>query len=494
VKDAHRFRGICIEGTVSLDVALDLLEWMPKVGLNSYFMQFMEGYEFFERYYSGEKNNTRTATDFNLAVCRGIVKKIVHKAKELGLMYHGVGHGFTCECYGVPGFGWDKMPDSWPKEHLDELALIENKRAFRWDVPLLTALCYSNKNVQKRVTEWAAEYIKEHSEFDYVHFWLDDGHQNKCECENCRDVRISDWYIKLLNELDERLTAKGVSTKVVFLVYHETLWAPEREVLKNPGRYTFMFAPIQRSFGEVLGDVDDAPEPKPYTLNNQPLPKSNLEMISFLKPWNEYRKKIGMDMSDSFDFDYYFNRFDDPGQFKASRIVYDDIAVLRKNGLNGIINCQSQRLFAHAALPINVYAAALLQPDRAFGDIVNEFFCGAFGKKNANIFRRYFEMLTEKSLYLRNRGKDGGSLEELNEILDAPLPDYELDCLGIAESVRLLRFTRSLYIQICKSVSVSRAGDKTKSDEVWRETKRYGAEKEKEFETAFENYYFWAPK
>jgi hypothetical protein len=303
--------------------------------------------------------------------------------------------------------------------------------------------------VRDKVTEWAANYIQEHMEFDYVHFWLDDGHQNKCECENCRDVRISDWYIKLLNELDERLTAKGADTKVVFLVYHESLWPPEREILKNPGRYTFMFAPIQRSFAEVLGDVADAPEPKPYTLNNQPMPKSNPEMISFLKPWNEYRKKINMDMSDSFDFDYYFNRFDDPGQFKASRIVYDDILTLRKNGLNGIINCQSQRLFAHAALPMNVYAAALLQPERAFDDIVNEFFSGAFGRQNAGTFRKYFETLTGKSLYLRNRGNDGGSLEELTEVLTDSLPDFEVDCLGEAESVRLLRFTRSLYV-VCR--------------------------------------------
>ena len=48
VLNAHRFRGICIEGAVSLDVAIDMLEWMPKVGLNTYFMQFREGFTFFQ--------------------------------------------------------------------------------------------------------------------------------------------------------------------------------------------------------------------------------------------------------------------------------------------------------------------------------------------------------------------------------------------------------------------------------------------------------------
>lgn len=71
--------------------------------------------------------------------------------------------------------------------------------------------------------------------------------------------------------------------------------------------------------------AEQAGDMRPYRLNDQPFPKDNGEMASHLKAWTQYRKEIGMDMADSFDFDYYCNDFNDPGQYVQAQLLYNDI-------------------------------------------------------------------------------------------------------------------------------------------------------------------------
>lgn len=503
VENAHRFRGICIEGAVGLDAALDMLEWMPKVGLNTYFMQFREGFTFFDRYYSARHNPSRTPLDFNLDVSRDIANRVAGRARELGLVYHGVGHGFHIECFGIPGLGWDPKPGIWPEKYKHAMALhggeavwsshgvdpaaqasgehlaanaaardeakptdkepYPARRAMHWNIPMITALCYENEAVRDRVAEKAAEYIATAAECDYVHVWLDDGGNNKCECGLCKDTRIADSYVKLLNTLDARLASLGCGTKIVFLAYSETLWPPEREVLKNPGRFTFMFAPGGRDCMAPLWRAEAELPLPPYTLNNQPFPKTAGQQTAFLDAWNAWREKNNMDMADSFDFDYYTTRFNDPGQFAMARVIHDDAQNLRRRGLNGVVNCQAQCVFADMALSMHVYAATLLQPERAFDDIADEFFKAAFSPANAEKFRRHFEKLTGASACLRadlkkGQAPDAAQCAELEALLNAPLPEHACGDIGVAEAVRLLRFTQALYANILALVKTRQNG------------------------------------
>ncbi|MBQ7860545.1 MAG: DUF4838 domain-containing protein, partial [Faecalibacterium sp.] len=46
-----RHRGVCIEGSESVENILDFIDWLPKVGYNSFFMQFKTPYTFLQRYY-----------------------------------------------------------------------------------------------------------------------------------------------------------------------------------------------------------------------------------------------------------------------------------------------------------------------------------------------------------------------------------------------------------------------------------------------------------
>ena len=484
---AHRFRGLCIEGACNIEDTLALLEWMPKVGMNCYFMQFREGYNFFERWYECEANGAVLPWEFNLDVCRSIVRRVSLAARQNGLMYHAVGHGFTCECFGVDALGWIKA-DHWPKEWAHALAMRNGKRDMAQDIPLISARCYSTREVQKFVVEKAAEYIAGRPEIDYVHFWLDDGNNNKCECEVCRDTRVAEFYIQMLNLLDERLTEMNVPTKIVFLGYHELLWPPEKEILRNPARFTFMFAPIQRSFIEPLSDAESAGEMKPYTLNHQPFPKNNGEMAAHLKAWNAYRRKVGMPLEDSFDFDYYNVNFNDPGQFVQARLLYEDIKNLKRNGLGGIINCQAQRAFDHAALPMYVLARALVQPELTLDALADEYFNAAFGE-GWRWYKDYFARLTALSEPLRTRG-GAQNFAALLEALGEQLPEIAPRDLAVSRARKLLRFTQKTFTLLTKMVESNRRGNEGLANHYRAEADAYTAAHECEFSIEFDRKYF----
>ncbi len=44
MRAGYRHRCVCIEGSVSLENVLDMIDFAPKVGYNAYFTQFMEAY------------------------------------------------------------------------------------------------------------------------------------------------------------------------------------------------------------------------------------------------------------------------------------------------------------------------------------------------------------------------------------------------------------------------------------------------------------------
>ena len=106
-----------------------------------------------------------------------------------------------------------------------------------------------------------------------MHFWLADGSNNHCECELCRDTRPSDFYVQMLNELDEMLTARGLKTRIVFLIYVDLLWPPEQEKIANPDRFILMFAPITRTYSEPSRWTGTLPELPPFERNKLDVPE-----------------------------------------------------------------------------------------------------------------------------------------------------------------------------------------------------------------------------
>ena len=250
---AYRHRAACIEGAVSLENVLDMVDWLPKLGMSGYFMQFREGFTFFDRWYRHQNNPLKTPQAFSVEMAREFTHQMEEELQKRGLVYHAIGHGWTCEAFGIPCLGWDQEPGRlWPPEFLNIVAEMNGKRSVPWDIASIAALCYSDPAVQEKLASCVEEYAAAHPQIDLLHVWLDDGFNNKCECPRCRTHRPADDYIQILNAIDERLTRRGLPHKIVFLAYVDMLWPPETERLRNPGRFVFMFAPISRTYRQAM--------------------------------------------------------------------------------------------------------------------------------------------------------------------------------------------------------------------------------------------------
>ncbi|MCM8764639.1 MAG: DUF4838 domain-containing protein, partial [Candidatus Omnitrophica bacterium] len=250
-KASYRYRTLCIEGAASLKHILDLIDWSAKNFMNGYFVQFDYGTHFFKRWYLHSDNPYMKPEKFDTADAKNAINRIASELAKRGMRFEKMGHGWTCRAIGIEGEGWDTTRDGMeliPEEKRQFLAMIDGKRQLYKNVPLNTNLCYSNPAVQNAMADSVVRYAENHPEVDAIHFWLADGSNNNCECENCQKQRVSDFYVQILNLVDEKLTAKKIKTKIVFLIYVDLLWPPEKERIKNQDRFIIMFAPITRSY------------------------------------------------------------------------------------------------------------------------------------------------------------------------------------------------------------------------------------------------------
>ncbi len=381
---SYRHRGLCIEGANSVDNILDLIAWLPKVGMNSYFIQFREGFTFFDRWYSHHLNETLTKTGFSVEDARHYVKMIEDEIDKRDLIYHAVGHGWTCEPFGIPGTAWEKVDESkLPQDAFQYFAEINGKRALWHGIPLDTNLCYSNPVVMETIAQDVVSYLKTHTRVDLLHLWLADGSNNQCECENCRKALPSDFYVKLLNLVDKYLSQNHIDTKIVFLIYVDLLWAPVNEHSVNPDRFIMMFAPITRSYTASFAAEKHLPPLPEYKRNRLTMPKRVEENLAFLKAWQE------IFIGDSFDFDYHmmWDHYSDPGYYFNAKILYEDIKNLSKIGLNGFNSCQVQRAFFPTGLPMYVMAKTLWNTNISFDDIATEYFNASFREYGSDVLQ-----------------------------------------------------------------------------------------------------------
>lgn len=85
-KASYRHRGICIEGAVSYENVYDIIDWAPKVGFNSYFIQFREAFTFFDRWYSHINNPLKEKEPFTVEKAREFVGSLAKEIKKRGLL------------------------------------------------------------------------------------------------------------------------------------------------------------------------------------------------------------------------------------------------------------------------------------------------------------------------------------------------------------------------------------------------------------------------
>lgn len=410
-RPALRHRGVCIEGAVSVENVLDMVDWLPKNGFNAYYIQFREGHTFFERWYTHEGSVTQPAERYTLEDSRRHVARIEADIRKRGLIYHKIGHGWTCECLGYPSTGWHTVEDEGvPPEIRPLLAQVNGTRAFFGGIPLNTHLCYSNPEARRRFVDEVADYALNHRDISILHIWLADNYNNICECSACRARSQTDWYVMLLNEIDERLTALGLDTRLAFLIYFELLWPPVTQHLKNPDRFILMFAPITRTYTRPYYQPDEpvdrekrAPLPS-YSHNQAVFPTNVKENLAFLYRWQEEFH------GDSFVYDYHLMWDIDKeyGGLQLARVLYDDCTRLKDMGLNGLISCQLGRAGFPSGICQYIMGRALFDgASSSFEALTEEFVEAAYGR-DAALALAYLRGLSEHFSHAYIRGEDEG--------------------------------------------------------------------------------------
>ena len=223
---SFRHRGVCIEGADSRENILDFIDWLPKVGYNSFFLQFKTPYAFLARWYHHLENPFLTPESYTVSDAARDMVGLEEAMKKRGLLLHKLGHGWTGEALGYETMNWDPNPRPLAPEKEPLAAEVNGVRALWKGSPANTNLCFHNGDAVDLFASLVVRYAKENPSADYLHVWLADEYNNVCECEGCRETTPSDQYVELLNELDRRLTAEGLSTRIVFLLYPDLLWPP----------------------------------------------------------------------------------------------------------------------------------------------------------------------------------------------------------------------------------------------------------------------------
>ncbi len=387
---SYRHRGFCIEGAVSFENVLDFVDWLPKNGFNTYFTQFLVPYEFFKTWYAHDNNPLLQHTEKIPSVEQvdtftyGVLSQALQKR---GLLFHATGHGWTTNAVGILGLGWDEAQE--PEEtYTHWLAKIDGNRALFHGRPLDTNLCTSNLEVREALVSEVMHFLHLHPQVDVIHFWLADGVNNSCECEACSEQLPSDFYLQILNLLDEKLTQEKLPTKIVFLAYLDLLWPPESVTLHNPDRFLFMFAPITRSYSAPLptlsrGETQVLP---PFVRNRLQMPQSVEENIAFLHAWQS------LSNCDSFIYEYHYmwDQFKDISDYRNAQILWEDVRRLKELGLNGYISCQQTRVFLPCGFGMFVLGQTLWNREADFEALATAYFTALFGQ-DADRIRQIME-------------------------------------------------------------------------------------------------------
>jgi hypothetical protein len=342
---ASRHRGVCIEGAPALEHVLDMVEWLPRVGMNAYFLQFQVSSYFWRQWYRHDLNPTWTEKkDLTEDECAELDESVVRAVKQRDLLLHRVGHGWTAAALNLPTNGWDASGEALSEETRRLVAEVGGRRELWGGVPINTELCYSHVDARRRLVGTVLEYASTHPDVDVLHFWLSDAVNNHCECAECSRQEPSDWYVTVLNELSRGLREVAPKMKLAFLAYLDTLWPPRHAKLDlSHGNLVYMFAPISRCYGHNLchDDCGTDKELERPPLNRVVTPEGNLDNQKLLQLWGPVRPR------DSFAYDYHFMVawLQDLLTVNMSELVPADVADYRSHDVDGIVNCCSQRAF-----------------------------------------------------------------------------------------------------------------------------------------------------
>lgn len=393
-KPSMRYRGWCNEGSESQQCMLDAIDFVPKVGMNVFMMEFRIPTSYYKRYYDHLHNEeNRPAETVSKNTILQWKRMCETEISRRGLQFHDIGHGWTADPFGIDSSlrRWDGDNDEKvPPESRKYLAMLNGERKIYSNTPNFTNFCMSNPEARRLFVNYVCDYAASHGAADYFHVWLSDGMNNHCECEECQKKTTSDWYVITMNELDEELTHRKLDTRIVFISYNDTVWAPITERIKNVPRFSLLTAPVGRKYTETLPKTPREFVCAPYIRNKNVLPVDLNESLAYLNEW----KKVWPGSNMTYEYHFWRHQYYDLSGFELSKRINEDIKFYYDNGMSGLIEDGSQRSFFPTGLAFYTYARTLYDVSLDYDEIAEDYLSTAFGERWRD-FHSYLEELGE---------------------------------------------------------------------------------------------------
>ena len=374
----HRFRGHCNEGAESQQAMLDTIDFYAKLEINVYMLEFDIPFNYYDRYYSHPFNEeNRPPEPVSHRQISQWKRQCEAEIAKRGLQFHDMGHGWTAEPFGLSTLsGWTASYQEITAQQREHIAMLGGVRELFGGVAMNTNLCMSNPKTRTIMAKSIVDYAKNHRNVDYLHVWLADGKRNHCECEACQKARPSDFYLMIMNEVDELLTQAGLDTRIVFIAYVDTMFAPRAVEIRNPRRFSLLYAPITRSYCASIRSDSVIPEPPEYQRNQWEIPKSTEENLAFLRDWQKNFTGPGF----SYEYHFWKHQCNDPSGLYIARRIYEDIRSLKYMNLSGYVEDGSQRSFFPNGFAMYIYAETLMNRDCDFDAVAKDYFSHAYGE------------------------------------------------------------------------------------------------------------------
>ena len=384
-KPSMRYRGPSSEGGIFQRCLLEAIEFFPKLGLNYFMIEFRIPTSYYRRHYNHQFNTmNRNPEPVSIRTIQQWKRQAEAEIAKRSLIYTGIGHGWAADAIGLDSSLRHEDGDNFekiPPENRKYLALVDGERKLVGNTPNWTQFCMSSDRARELFVDEVVRYAKLYTNITYLHISLGDSPNKHCECEDCIKRTPSDWFVILLNEIDERLTKEGLNTHLGFSAYVDTIWAPETEKIKNPSRFFLQFCPITRRYTESVPTELPEYELPPYSRNKNVFPGGIDEnLVGFLKWRKAFPGPITV-----FEYHMWRHQYLDVGNILLAKIMHEDVLGYHKHGFLGIDENCSERSFFPTGFLFYVYARTMFDTSYTFEELKKEYFGAAFGEDGLKI-------------------------------------------------------------------------------------------------------------
>ena len=193
---SYRHRGLCIEGAASFENVMDMIDFLPKIGMTAYFFEHYEPLTFFERWYEHKRSKYMKSEPVSRDEILAMMKVFEAEMARRGILYHKAGHGWNRAPFGMDGTSWGVADESVVPEGVkDFLAMIDGKRKLHMGIPLNTNMCYSNPKVRKIMVDAIVDKINTVAGDMLGDILLEEGDDGYAVIEDYREILIEEGIL-----------------------------------------------------------------------------------------------------------------------------------------------------------------------------------------------------------------------------------------------------------------------------------------------------------